>query len=170
MDKTDIMLRVQAFVDGELPEAHQSEIASLIARDADVAAMVKELKQTRQALAGYEEALDVPESAGFYWSRIRQAIERLPQPEPVVESPRVSFVGLLARWLVPLGAAAAVGVLAMVWVQRGEAGGDQVEWTALSDDVAAFTYRDYEEGMTLMWLTYAGDNAVADSGEPAIIN
>ena len=34
----------------------------------------------------------------------------------------------------------------------------------------AFTYRDYQEGMTVMWLSYTPDKTVANSGEAATIN
>jgi anti-sigma factor RsiW len=167
MDESDIMLKVQAFVDGELPEAEQAEIAALIARDADVHALVKELKQTRQALAGFEDEVSLPEDPEFHWSRIRRGIEALPPREP--EPEQASPAGLLMRWLLPAGAVAAVAVALLLTRGPGKVSGE-VAWTAYTDDVSAFTYRDYEQGMTLMWLSYGGDNAVADSGEPATIN
>lgn len=79
MKNQDIILKVQAFVDGQLPESEQADIAALIARDSDVHALVKELKQTRQALAGFDEGVELPESREFYWSKIERQIAAFPQ-------------------------------------------------------------------------------------------
>ncbi|MCU0771210.1 MAG: hypothetical protein MUE94_05490 [Verrucomicrobia bacterium] len=164
----DLVLKVQAFVDGELPEPEQAGIAALIARDADVAALVKELKQTRQALAGYDEAVALPESREFYWSRIQRELARFPreQPEPV----RGSLGALLLRWLLPATCVAALVAVGFLFLQSPWSAGGEVTWQAANDNVNAFTYRDYEEGLTVMWLSYPSDNTVADSAEAATLN
>jgi len=168
MKEQDIVLKVQAFVDGELPESEQGAIAALIARDSDVAALVRELKQTRQALAGFETGPALPESREFYWSKIQREIERFPREQPLPE--RASWASLLLRWLLP-ATCVAVLVAAGVLLQRhGGNGDDEVIWQAANSDVNAFTYRDYNEGMTVMWLSYTPDNTVANPGDPATIN
>lgn len=168
MKDQDIVLRVQAFVDGELPESEQAEIAALIARDADVSSLVKELKQTRQALAAFDEDLELPESREFYWSKIEREINQFPQED--VEAPRSSLVSLLFRWLVPAACVAGVAAASLLFFQHTRNGGDEMAWQAANDDVSAFTYHDYEEGTTLLWLSYPSDNVVANPGEAATIN
>lgn len=168
MMEQDILLRVQAFVDGELPESEQAGIAALIARDPDVAALVKELKHTRQALTRFDAGRELPESREFYWSKIEREIERVPHREP--EPPGASLASLILRWLVPASFLAALVVAGFWFQQHSRSTGDEVIWQAANSSVNAFTYRDYKEGMTVMWLTYSTDNTVANPQEPANIN
>lgn len=164
----DILLRVQAFVDGELPESEQAEVAALMARDPEVSSLVKELKHTRQALAAYDGEVELPESREFYWSKIHREIERFPREE--VQPHRVSLRSVLLRWFVPATCLAALVAAGFFFQHRSQNGGDEVIWQAANDTVNAFTYRDYDEGMTVMWLSYTSDNTVANSREPANIN
>jgi anti-sigma factor RsiW len=168
MKDQDIILRVQAFVDGELPEAEQGQMAALASRDPDIHALVKELKQTRQALAGYDETLELPESREFYWSRIQRRIESLPVEQPEPRGP--SLLGTLARWLVPATCLAALVITGFVLLGGRPAADEGVNWQAAYDGVNALTYQDYDEGMTLLWLSYPADNAVANSEEAATFN
>src|SRR4051812_3107727 len=72
-------LKLQAFLDGELPERDAREITAWLQRDAAAAALFAELKATRQALAAAETPVALPESREFYWSKIArdlQALER----------------------------------------------------------------------------------------------
>ena len=50
----DAQLKLQALLDGELPEAEASEVANWLARDREAAALLEELRNTREALAGFE--------------------------------------------------------------------------------------------------------------------
>jgi anti-sigma factor RsiW len=164
----DLVLKVQAFVDGELPETEQGAIAALIARDADVAGLVKELKQTRQALAGFDGPMPLPESREFYWSRIQREIARFPREES--EAGRVSVLAVLLRWCLPATCVGALVAAGFLFLRSPWGAGDQVTWQAAQDNISAFTYRDYEEGMTVMWLSYPTDNAVANSSGAATLN
>lgn len=164
----DLVLKVQAFVDGELPESGQAEIAALIARDAEVSALVKELKHTRQALAGFDGSVPLPESREFYWSRIQREIGRFPRVEP--ESGGVSWGSLVLRWFLPATCLAGLVAAGFLFLQSPWGTGDEVAWQAAHDGISAFTYRDYEEGMTVMWLSYPTDNAVANSSEAPALN
>jgi anti-sigma factor RsiW len=168
MNPDEIVLKVQAFVDGELPAEDQAETAALIARDADVAALVKELKQTRQALSSYTLDWTLPESREFYWSKIEREIDRLPQEAP--RNGHLSLAALLWRWLFPAGCVAGLVAAGFLFWQSPWSEGDEVAWQAADDNVNAFTYRDYNEGLTVMWLSFPGDNAVADSDEAVTIN
>src|SRR4051812_1303740 len=100
-------LKLQAFLDGELSEAEARDVAALVARDADAAALMTELRNTRQVLANFEPDRKLPESREFFWSKIEREIERLEPAPPAVE--RVSLFTLLRRrFLIPAGAFAAL--------------------------------------------------------------
>ncbi len=155
-------LKLQAFVDGELPEAEAKEVARRIERDPQAAALVAELRNMNGALAEFESELRVPESREFFWSKIERDIRRA---EAVPAQPvRVPFHLRLRRFLMPVTGIAMVAIAAIV-VTRQEGvtlipGGVETE-TALSD-ANAFTYRDYSGGTTLVWLSYPAENELAD--------
>jgi anti-sigma factor RsiW len=158
-------MKLQAFLDGELPEDEASELANLVAQDREAAALLEELRSTGTALAGFEGGIQLPESREFFWSKIRRDIQRLEAP-----APKPAPVPLFARWrrlLVPVSALALAFVATILLVQPvgqfGRSVAADIE-TALPD-AGAFTYRDYEAGTTLVWLTYPADKEVAKSDE-----
>jgi len=168
MKDQDIILKVQAFMDGQLPEAERAQVAALIARDSDVSALVKELKQTRQALAGFDESVELPESREFFWSKVEREIERIPREEPAPV--RRSLSSVLLRWFVPATCVAGLVALGFLFAQNLWSVADELAWQSAHDEVDAFTYHDYEEGVSVLWLSYPSDNTVANSGEAATIN
>jgi negative regulator of sigma E activity len=153
----ELQLKVQAFLDGELPEKEARDIAALLARDADVKALHTELRNTRQALSGFEPAVRLPESREFYWSKIAREIERsAPAPSVRRDSAWVRF----RRFLIPAGAVAACALVAViVGVQVGVIGGSsgESEQMTMADDSSAFTYHDYANGTTLVWMSYPAE-------------
>jgi anti-sigma factor RsiW len=155
-------LKLQAFLDGELPEKEARDAAALVARDAEAADLVAELRNTRRALAGFEPGLKVPESRECYWSRIERLIQRL-EPAPAT-APSVSFFGRSRRFLVPTGAVAALVIVAAVAVlelgRPGVLARPETEMT--SPDSAAFTYQDDANGTTLVWLSYPAESGFAE--------
>jgi anti-sigma factor RsiW len=161
MMEQDWQLKVQSFVDGQLDEVEMREVAALVARNPEVAALVQEFKHTRQALAGYEELQPVPETREFYWSKIERQIAREPRTEAVRESP--SPLAILLRWLLPVGGAVALAV-AGFFLADGHGGRPSTQWQAGFAGVNALTYYDHEEGMTVMWLTYPAADTVAIEG------
>ena len=148
-------LKLQAFFDGELPEAEAREIASLLARDADAAALHSELKNTRGALRGFEKGVTLPESREFFWSKIQREIEKsAPVLQPVKS---VSIFSILRRWLVPAGAVAGVALCGLLAVKQFS-GGSIVSMTETElADAGAMTYHNYETGTTLVWFSYPAD-------------
>ena len=50
----DAQLKLQAFLDGELPEAEANEVANWLARDREAVALLAELRNTRKAMVGFE--------------------------------------------------------------------------------------------------------------------
>jgi len=159
----EIQLKIQALLDGELPEAEARGVLSLIARDAGAAALHAELKNSRQALAKFDRHIHVPETREFYWSKIQREIERLEPPQPV-KRPSLLWVWL-RRSLIPATALCAA-VLAFLILSPAPtpapaplavASNQQPEQTADASDSGAMTYHDYDAGATLVWLPFPAD-------------
>ncbi|HET7625574.1 MAG TPA: hypothetical protein VFM25_09940 [Verrucomicrobiae bacterium] len=151
-------LKLQAFLDGELPEKETRETASWMARDSEATALFNELRNTRRAFKDSEPTVRLPESREFYWSKIQREIERLtPASEPVKTR---SFISRLRRILVPIGAVALLVLAGLLAVeQSGIFGGPAItpdsEMTVA--DSKAFTYHDYANGTTLVWVSYPAE-------------
>ena len=161
----DSQLKLQAWVDGELPEAKTSEVARWVARDREAAGLAEELRNTRKALSGFAAGIQLPESREFFWSKVEREIERL--ETPAREPERVPLFTMLRRILVPASALAVVVTAALVLIRptgsAGLTGTPEIE-TTLADS-GAFTYRDYSSGTTLVWLSYPADNEVAQADD-----
>lgn len=155
----EAQLKLQAFLDGELPEAEAREVANWLARDREAVALHAELRNTRQAMVGFEIGVELPESREFFWSKVEREIQR--QQPPVTESARGPFWAGLRRFLVPASAVAALGIALFVVLtpQRGTL----VE-TAIADP-GAFTYHDSAAGATLVWLSYPADEEATQDDE-----
>jgi anti-sigma factor RsiW len=162
----ELQIKVQALLDGELPEAEAREVLSLIARDAGVAALHNELKNTRQALAKFDRHIQVPELREFYWSKIQRELGRLEPPQP---EKRPGFLWIwLRRSLIPATGLCAV-VLAFLILSPAPApaplpiaSGQEPEQSADAADSGAMTYRDEASGATLVWLSFPAENDKGD--------
>jgi anti-sigma factor RsiW len=154
-------LKLQAYLDNELGPEEAREVANWLAQDQDAVALLHTLRATRQALSTFEIGVRVPESREFYWSRIRRQIEQAEAAQPVAARP--SWIAQLRRFLAPATAVALL-VIAGVVVTR------DVSWTPATaaetalTDAKAFTYRDYNAGTTLVWLSYPADQEMGGSG------
>ncbi len=152
-------LKLQAYLDGELSEGEARDMADRLARDQEAAALLAELRNTRDALAGAEADNPLPESREFYWSKIRRDIERTeaPAPEPVEEP----LLARLRRLLVPAAAIALVATAGLV-ASRGLVHSSGSGAEILLADAGALTYHDFSAGTTLVWLSYPAEKEVAD--------
>lgn len=159
----DRELKLQAYLDNELGPEEAREVANLIARDSDAAALLHTLRTTRKALVGFEKEIRLPESREFYWSKIRKQIEHLEPQAPAKETP-VPWIVRLRRFLVPASAAALLLVSAVVVTRDNSWGNSSVPGETALVDSKAFTYRDYDSGATLVWLSYPADQEGNDSG------
>jgi len=159
---TERELKLQAYLDNVLPADEAREVANWLARDRDAVALVQTLRATRQALAGFEKEVRLPESREFYWSKIRRQIEQLEieSPQPVA----VPWFAQLRRFLVPASGLALLLVAAMVATSNFTGPAGSAGETALVDS-RAFTYRDYDAGATLVWLSYPADRESQGIGD-----
>ena len=153
----ELSLKLQAYADGELSGREAREIADLLARDADARALLTELVNTRCALADFEAEIKLPETREFYWSKIEHEIRRAEQS--VTPRSRTSLWAAWRRFLAPAGALAALtvaGLLVFSQIHHSRpAVSEEVEF-ALPDS-QAFTYHDYVNGTTLVWLSYPAE-------------
>ena len=154
-------LKLQAYLDGELAEGEAGDVAGWLARDREAVALLAELKMTRQAMADFETGIKLPESREFFWSKIERQILA-----PQAAEPARGLAPLLAAWrrfLVPATGLAAA-LMVTVLLVRGSGGPDS---ESSMSDPGALTYRDYNHGTTLVWLSYPADEE-AQEKEPDV--
>lgn len=157
-------LKLQSFLDGELSEREAREVANWLARDPEAAALHAELRNTRHALAGFEAGIRLPESREFFWSKIERDILRAEPAEPAAVP--VSIFTLLQRTFIPAAALAALVIAVMIVLNHPPKPADLETSGA---DAGALTYRDYDSGTTLVWLSYPAENGLADDPGPDIV-
>ncbi len=159
---SELELKLQAHLDGELSGREAREIETALAADSEARALLAELRNTRVVLTGFEAELKLPEAREFYWSKIQREILRQERAEPV----HAAALPAWRRLLIPSGVfAAAIAVLLgayqLGWL-RADRRPPQIE-TFLADS-GAMTYRDEVERTTVVWFSYPGGNRFADFG------
>jgi anti-sigma factor RsiW len=158
----DSQLKLQAFLDGELPSGDARKVELWLAQEADAQALLGELRATRAALAGFDTGVQLPETREFYWSKIKREIQRQPPAESA--SPTVPFLVRVRRFLIPASAVAVLMVAGLVAL--GPYGGSSrlqgPELEATQASPGAFTYRDHASGTTLVWLSFPAENDLAE--------
>ena len=163
----ELQLKLQAYADGELSRRETREVADWLAKDADARALVAELKHTRTALAGYEAEIKLPDSREFYWSKIEREIRWLEKADS--PRPQISLFTAWRRFLVPASALAVLVILGFLAfpLLRSPVVAASAESEFMLADAGAFTYHDYANGTTLVWLGYPAENEFtqADAGD-----
>ena len=156
----DLQLRMQAWLDGELPSKEASRLSQKVELDPESQQTLAELRIVKQAMAGNELERPVTESRQFYWSQIERRIQsEARQAQPPVED---SFFARWRRFLVPLaGMGVAVGLL-MVSVKEYLPTPAFDETTDTSSEMETLTFHDQSAGMTVVWLQEK-DSLVAQS-------
>jgi len=164
MKELDHALKLQAYVDGELPDREARAMAESLKRDERQQALHDGLRSIKALLRDNELERPVPETREFYWSQIQRGIA----VEPVQ---RASGAGLLSgwlRWLVPVGATALLCVY-WLWPTAGRSGsasglliGHEIE-TPLAE-TTSFAFRSESAAMTVVWVETRGLHNLA-SGE-----
>ena len=149
-------LKLQAWVDGELPEAEARQVAAFAQQDGVARALAEELRLTKGFLAGNEPEVKLPENSDFYWSKIRREIESAEKAAPV--APRVSWTFAWRRLLAPLSGVALIAFLSIlslnVFQQQpiDDSAKYLVEVENLSEDIGSISYRSQSENMFVVYL------------------
>ena len=183
--KTLKLLKLQSWVDGELPDGESRQMAELVRTDKEAAALAAELSMTRGFLAGNELEAKLPESREFHWSKIERAIERA--GVETEEREPVSWLAALRRFLVPATGFALVAFLTVTSLgvfnrDGGDGSGASddpsryiVQEENLSQDVDIVSYKSKSENMFVVYVTnrdQAADDAEMDmdeDGDDAVI-
>ncbi len=146
--KHDLELKVQAWLDGELPDHEARKMGEWIAHDSEAAALAAELGCVRQAMFRQEAASPLSEGREFYWSKIQRQIQR----EATIRRPEgVPWYARWRRYTGPLiGAAALACVLVLAVLRGGSPAFDETSSTG--DGMEAVTFHDQSAQMTVVWL------------------
>lgn len=153
---TESQLKLQAYVDGELPEHEAQALAATLADDSDAQALVSELSWTRQWLVGNEPELKLPESREFFWSKIEREIARGAAQEE--QTPTSAWWPDWRRILSPLAGFATVAVVALAAVRFFdfsplESGTDHLATVENpSEHMSSFSFRSESENMFVVWI------------------
>ena len=156
-------LRLQAYLDGELSASEEKGITDLLGKDPESAALLTELRQTSQALAGFEEGLKLPESREFFWSKVQRGIESQENRASAVErSTPVPWSVRLRRFLVPASGLAVIASLVLVVTKESGGGSSDTSVETSLADGGGVVYHDFSARATFVWLSYPPDS---DSSE-----
>ena len=153
------LLKLQAYLDGELSESEAREVAKSLTVRQDAATLLSELRATREALRGFDQEIKIPESREFYWSKIERAIQRHDAPTDDSLPVLPLWLARLRRLVVPVAGLALLAIIVLFVIPSPGVGPVSIE-TAFSDP-GALTYHDYTSGTTLVWLSYPAENELA---------
>jgi anti-sigma factor RsiW len=151
--KLEMELKLQAYLDGELPAREAKQVEAMTLTDPAARALLDELRVTRTTLRGNELERTLPESREFYWSKIERAI--LAAEKAQGRQPGSFGLGWLFRYWPQMGGAAVAALLLLT-------GALQFHWFSANrwdeiesglDDVGSFTYRSEQNRMTLVWVS-----------------
>ena len=161
MNELEYSLKLQAFVDGELPETEARAVAETLKRDGQRQVLHDELRLVRALLRGNELEHPVLETREFYWSQIQRSIAAA----PTERVPHARSLGWLLRWLVPVGATA---LLSVYWLMPTYSGatksllvGHEID-TPL-EETTSYAFRSESAGMTVVWVETEGQHHLAPS-------
>ena len=159
-------LKLQAWVDGELPEVEAREVAAFVQKHNDAQALVGELRVTSAFLAGNELEATLSESGDFYWSKIQRQIEQ--EEKAAARPPGVSWTFAWRRLMAPLSGIALIAFLSILSLnvfQRQSVDDSAkylVEVENLSEDIGSISYRSQSENMFVVYLYKKDQEAEAD--------
>jgi negative regulator of sigma E activity len=164
--KKDQLLQLQAWVDGELPDAEARSLAESVRDNSEAQALVQELRLTKSFLIGNEPEACLPaaESREFYWNKIQRAIERegavVRTESEAITAIQQKFSWLMAwrRLLAPASALALVALLSVLSLNLyhqpppDDSLQQLVEVENLSEHVGSISYKSQSENMFVVYL------------------
>jgi anti-sigma factor RsiW len=163
-------LKLQAWVDGELPEAEARQMADFVQEQGEAQTLVGELRMTRGFLAGNEPEAKLPDSGDFYWSKIQRQIER--EEKAAARASGVSWTFAWRRLMAPISGVALIAFLSVLSLnvnvfQRqavDDGANSLVEVENLSEHVGSISYRSQSENMFVVYL-YTKDQEAENDPE-----
>lgn len=166
----ELNLRLQAYLDGELPSGERAEVTAMIEKDAGARALYTELQQTSLALKGNEMEWRLPESREFFWSKIEREIQKL-EAAPAVES-TPWWLGFARRHLAAVsgfGVATALLVVAafqMNMLPIAPYGLLEEIDNPIGESTSSFSFRSESQKMTMIWISDTSSASSEEEAEP----
>lgn len=160
--KTELQLKLQAYLDGELAGREARQVAAWLKEDREAQGLRDELRQTQSLLQGNEPEINVPESREFYWSRIEREILRTEQAAERAAS-AASLRPWWRRYWAPLCGASAVAALMILTVNPlmlTPPGAE--EFDNPLEEASTVTFRSEKEKTTVVWLVNQNEDATDD--------
>jgi len=119
--KDEKILKLQAWLDGQMPDHESARIAEWAETDPEARELVEELRRVKVLLQVGEKPLKVEDSREFYWDQIARRIDAMDVAEPETEvEGATAWMEWCRQWLVPVGGLAAIVVMiATVGTQPG---------------------------------------------------
>ena len=155
---TELQLKIQSWVDGELAGSEARQMAALVEQDVEARALASELRMTHGFLAGNEPEVKLPESVDFHWSKIRREIERQAAAGEGQQDRGLDWLAAARRLLAPLSGVALVAFVSVVSMNLFNAGKvddptrQLVETESLSEHVGSISYKSQAENMFVVYL------------------
>ena len=159
----DSQLKLQAYLDGELPEHEARLVADSLGRDPEASALLQELRCTTEAVKASQVDVRLPESRDFFWSKIQRQIQSEEQSSPARKP--ASLLARLQHYLVPASAVALLTIVLTLSVGHSSAM-QPGEMELVSDEMGALTFRSQSEQMTMVWLYPRTDSQAAGEALP----
>ncbi len=148
------VLKLQSYLDNELPSSEALEVAEWLKRDAQAQSLCEELRSMKSLMAANELEPKLPESREFYWSKIERAIA--PPTVNRTAQNRMSLPSWCFRIVAPLLGAVMLMALAVVVLKPGILPQRIASYfheidTPLEED-NAISFHSQEAGMTVVWI------------------
>lgn len=165
---TELQLKLQSWVDGELAASEARQMAALVEQDVEACALAAELRMTHGFLVGNEPQVKLPESVDFHWSKIRREIERQEAAGVASQDRSVDWLAAARRFLAPLSGVALVAFVSVVSLNLFNAGKvddptrQLVETESLSEHIGSISYKSQAENMFVVYL-YDKDTGALDA-------
>ena len=145
-------LKLQALLDVELDARETREVGTLLAQDAQSAALIQELRWMKAAVAGNEAEVKLPETREFYWSKIERTIA-------VEERRAAAALAERAWWLKFLYPASGLAAMvAVMFVISGGRTSDGAATESVPEDVNVVSFRSESEQMSVVYVADENGN------------
>lgn len=144
------LIRMQAYLDGELPERESREVMDWLSKDPEAKALYEELANTKTLLHGNEPIAPFPCAPDFYWSQIQRQISVERAPAPAAHP-------WFSRWWKLLVPASAMALFALLISLQHPMTSTMVSLNGMEiqteiPDANVMTFRSDNEGISVVWI------------------
>jgi len=154
----DQELKLQALVDGQLSNREARRLERWLTSDQEAAALLEELRWTKNVLTANPPQMVVPESREFYWSKIQRAILRVEPDRAAKPDFRLSPFLQWKKWLTPISGLALFLLVAWGTFNIVNLDANRLHARVLaqvespSEEMSAFSFRSQSQNVFVVWL------------------